>query len=281
MHGNAWEYNRLSAYTSNTETNNQLGVPKGTFTRNQFGFDVGGPVLKNRLFGFGSAEWIRVRSAANLTAGVPTPEFLAAAAPNIQSFFSHVWRRKDVQFHTDLLGVRMFMGVRCRPGLIPRHRRSGIGGIHCAAKRRRRTAWKYLQYSWLRADYNLSDKTQMFGRFVEYHEVDQPGTRLRLALFAVQRGPDRGGSGLPVQPVPSCSAPSLASATKLSFSRFNTFHSYDTKLQDVPTLDVSVNAQIPGTGTLIQLPGFYCNESGAMAACPLAARRISRRSTRT
>ncbi len=52
-------------------------------------------------------------------------------------------------------------------------------------------------------------------------------------------------------------SPALASATKLSFSRFNTFNAYDTKLQNVPTLDVAVNATIPGTGNLIQLPGFY------------------------
>src|SRR6266702_1981998 len=62
LHGDAWEYNRLSAYTSNTETNSQTGAPKGTYTRNQFGFAAGGPVKKDKLFVFGSAEWIRVRS---------------------------------------------------------------------------------------------------------------------------------------------------------------------------------------------------------------------------
>ncbi len=77
FHGNLWEFNRLSAYTSNTETNDQINsafvngggtgplpAPKGTFTRNQFGFAVGGPILKDKLFFFGSTEWTRVRSGA-------------------------------------------------------------------------------------------------------------------------------------------------------------------------------------------------------------------------
>ena len=50
FHGGAWEYNRLSAYTANTFDNDSNGVPKGKYTRNQFGYEVGGPVAKNKLF---------------------------------------------------------------------------------------------------------------------------------------------------------------------------------------------------------------------------------------
>ena len=64
FHGNAWEYNRLAAYTANTVTNAQEGIPKGGYTRNQFGFMAGGPIKKDKFFLFGGAEWIRVRSAA-------------------------------------------------------------------------------------------------------------------------------------------------------------------------------------------------------------------------
>src|SRR5260370_4160228 len=41
-HGGVWEFNRLSAYTSNTVLNAQQGFPKGKYTRNHFGFAVGG-----------------------------------------------------------------------------------------------------------------------------------------------------------------------------------------------------------------------------------------------
>ena len=39
LHGDAWEFNRLSAYTANTFDNNAHGVQKGHYTRNQFGYD--------------------------------------------------------------------------------------------------------------------------------------------------------------------------------------------------------------------------------------------------
>ncbi len=62
FHGSAYEYNRLAALSSNTYYNDSTGTPKGGFTRNQFGFAVGGPIIKNKLFFFNNTEWIRVRS---------------------------------------------------------------------------------------------------------------------------------------------------------------------------------------------------------------------------
>ena len=65
IHGSAWEFNRLSAYTANTYGNDALGTPKGAYTRNQFGYAAGGPIIKNKLFIFESTEWTRVRSSAS------------------------------------------------------------------------------------------------------------------------------------------------------------------------------------------------------------------------
>src|SRR6202035_2883291 len=90
FHGDASEFNRLSAYTANPFDNNAHAVPKGHYARNQFGYDVGGPVKKNKLFFYQSTEWLRVRSAASVLTYVPTPDFLnlSSMASNVQDFFN-------------------------------------------------------------------------------------------------------------------------------------------------------------------------------------------------
>ena len=88
FHGDGWEFNRLSAYTANTFDNNAAGVPKGQYTRNQFGYDVGGPIIKDKLFFYQSTEWVRVRSSASVLTYVPTPQLLALTPSNVQSFFN-------------------------------------------------------------------------------------------------------------------------------------------------------------------------------------------------
>jgi len=51
-HGSAFEYNRTAATEANTFFNNQVGVPRLALVRNQWGANIGGPVLKNKLFFF-------------------------------------------------------------------------------------------------------------------------------------------------------------------------------------------------------------------------------------
>jgi hypothetical protein len=88
FHGGAWEFNRLSAYTADTYENAVNGVPKGKYTRNEFGFDLGGPIVKNKLFIFESTEWTRVRSNAPQIEEILDPTFTALLPATSASFFS-------------------------------------------------------------------------------------------------------------------------------------------------------------------------------------------------
>jgi Carboxypeptidase regulatory-like domain len=265
LHGSAWEYNRLSAYTSNTETNDQLGVAKGTFTRNQFGFSVGGPVLKNKLFGFGSTEWIRVRSAANLTSGVPTPEFLAQAAPNIQSYFTQYAGGQTFNF-AQVYSASEIYGSSVPAGLDPATPTMGI--VPYTAPTNAGGGLPGNTYNIVaRVDYNMSEKTQMFGRFVEYHEVDQPGTVNASPYSQYNVGATAENQAYLFSLSHEFSA-FLLSATKLSFFRLNLFNSYQTSLQNTPSLAVSPSALVPGTGSLILLPGFYSQNPAATGGLP-------------
>ncbi len=107
-----------------------------------------------------------------------------------------------------------------------------------------------------RGDYNLSDRTQMFFRYVDYKELDQSGSVFAspYAQYNVAQTLDNQAYLLNLSHE---FTPAFASNTKLSFSRFNTFQAYNTALQNTPALIVSVNATVPGSSTPIQLPGFY------------------------
>ncbi len=96
FHGTIYEFNRLSRLASRGYDLNAQYPPEGTtelkkgvFTRNQFGYSVGGPIVKDKLLFFNSIEWTRVRSSDTVTSLVPTAEFIAASNANTQAFFNN------------------------------------------------------------------------------------------------------------------------------------------------------------------------------------------------
>lgn len=88
FHGAAYEYNRVSALSTENFFNKANDIPKAHYTRNQFGGSLGGPIKKDKLFFFGNGEWNRIRSNANKTVEVIDPAFLALAGSPTQSYFS-------------------------------------------------------------------------------------------------------------------------------------------------------------------------------------------------
>lgn len=88
FHGSAYEYNRVSALATENFFDKANGTPKQHYTRNQFGGSVGGPIKKDKLFFFGNAEWNRIRSASQNNNYVIDPAFVALAAAPTQSFFT-------------------------------------------------------------------------------------------------------------------------------------------------------------------------------------------------
>ena len=74
FHGGAWEFLRNNDFDARPFNLAQSNVP--AYRRNQFGGNVGGPILKSKLFGFFTYEGLKVgQAAANLTSvQVPTAE---------------------------------------------------------------------------------------------------------------------------------------------------------------------------------------------------------------
>src|SRR4030095_6330112 len=55
---------------------------------NQFGYAIGGPILKEKLFFFNSTEWTRVRSSTTVNRLVPAPQLLALSNARTQAIFT-------------------------------------------------------------------------------------------------------------------------------------------------------------------------------------------------
>jgi hypothetical protein len=266
IHGSAWEYNRLSAYTANTYANDaanaaagHIVAPKGTYTRNQFGYFVGGPIVKNKLFVSQSTEWTRVRSSATETEEALDPSFISLLPANTQAYFR--------QFGTGLLPassqvttagqlaasgapVGPINGVTAVPASQPVfdtvnfHAATYAGG-----------GFPGNQYALVgRLDFNPTDKTQMFFRAGRENIAYFPGT----VFYSPYPQYDIGFSDLNQSYLYSLThtfGPALINNSKISFTRYNFQNSFDTSLVGTPSLMIVPRVD-PVTGIVIQLPGL-------------------------
>ncbi|MDP9051434.1 MAG: TonB-dependent receptor [Acidobacteriota bacterium] len=260
FHGTAWEFNRLSATTANTVTNAQGGNPKGKYTRNQFGVEVAGPIVKDKLFFEGTVEWLRVRSAAVNIAAVPTPQLLAASPASVQSFFSTysgpssakvIGTTTNIQAGTagggntslysslpnslPIFNAVSYIAPGDAGGGPPENRYNVVG----------------------RVDYDLSQKTQTFFRYSDDHEIDQSGYAFSSPFSQYNVASSSIGQAYLLSLAHEFNA-AFSTISKASFTRSNVSNlTYNTALQNTPTLIISPNAVDPYSSKPFQLPGFY------------------------
>jgi len=71
IHGSGWYYNRDSSMAARGWFNNLNNLPKSTLAWNQYGGTVGGPIVKNKLFYFGSYEGFQQSFADTFLTTVP------------------------------------------------------------------------------------------------------------------------------------------------------------------------------------------------------------------
>src|SRR5688572_12835507 len=73
FHGNAYYFLRNKALNANDFFLNAAGRPRPTLNRNQFGGTLGGPIIKDRLFFFGSYQGTRESNGASLNNSLMFP----------------------------------------------------------------------------------------------------------------------------------------------------------------------------------------------------------------
>ncbi|HYG97684.1 MAG TPA: carboxypeptidase regulatory-like domain-containing protein [Terriglobales bacterium] len=168
FHGSVYEFNRISKLAANSYQNNATGQPRDRFTRNQFGYSVGGPIVPDRAFFFQSTEWIRVRSRLNSQGYVPTPQLLSLSAAPTQDFFNTLGQlRPDVRPGNTLtaadLGIAPPTGVPAGTPLFqlvnfPTAADAGGGPP------------QNTYFAVGRVDFNITDSTTLYGRYAADHE---------------------------------------------------------------------------------------------------------------
>src|SRR5215217_7412911 len=82
FHGNAYYFLRNDALNANDYFLNAAGRPRPTLNRNQFGGTLGGPIIKDHLFFFGSYQGTRERNGASLNNSLMSPTIPPALRDN-------------------------------------------------------------------------------------------------------------------------------------------------------------------------------------------------------
>ena len=273
FHGSAYEYNRVSRLASESFFNKAQGNPKQTFTRNQFGYSIGGPIKKNKLFFFNNTEWIRVRSAGQSTIFVLDPAFVAASAPNIGTYFSKFGTLRPGANQKAVVTIGdLRKGGTCLPATPP-------ATSACGALAPSTPAFDLENYSLPidagagspqntyetvgNVDYTLSDKTSAFVRYALYKDNLFSGTVANSAYAGFDTGQTDTDNHVVVSLVHSFSS-RLTSQSKLAFNRLNQLQPLGTQpaapgLFFSPTTATNLPSNM--TGALAQthtvgLPGY-------------------------
>jgi Carboxypeptidase regulatory-like domain/TonB dependent receptor len=277
-HGTAWEFNRLSAYTANTYNNVANDLPKGAYTRNQFGFQLGGPIVRNKLFISESTEFTRVRSNSVQTAEIFDPTFIfgnpATGYPglpaNAQAYFESFGTTTVPNAGVASTWGQWVAASGCFFG-------AGAGGACVNPLLDGKTVIPNAQpvmdtvnytapfnagggppgniYTLVgRLDYNLSDQTQMFFRAARERDNLFPGTTFFSAYPQYDVGSlDQNESYL--LSLNRSFNSYLLSNSKISFARYNDVTSQNPALTFVPNVEFYAPND-PVTSAVVNMPGL-------------------------
>ena len=136
LHGSLFEYLRNSNLDAADFFTNKLGGKKNPLHRNQFGGTLGGPILPDRLFYFGSYEGFRQVAPTVSTTRVPTAAERASVTDPISKRLLQFWPDPNAPGTTNFI--------------------ANVGST------------TFDNTGLIKIDYNLSDKDHITGRWAEY-----------------------------------------------------------------------------------------------------------------
>jgi outer membrane receptor protein involved in Fe transport len=265
FHGTAYEFGRYSALATNTFDNNARGIAKPGFTRNQFGYSVGGPVKKDKLFFFQSTEWLRVRSSATAIVNVPTPQLIASADANTQQFFKAfgTLRSNFIQLKTYTRDQLTAAGITaCPPAPSTCDTDFPVGsttpmfaqGQYSVPADSGAGSPQNTYYVVGRADWNVSSKTQLYGRYALEKGNLFAGTVTNSPYAGYDSGQSTTNNSFLLSLIHTFNS-KLTSQSKIVFNRLNLLQPLGANPVG-PTLYMNAFSAPKIEGNLIGMPGY-------------------------
>jgi hypothetical protein len=278
FHGDVFEYSRLSTFASDGYNNNalyaagDLANPKSRYTRNQFGYFIGGPIKKDKLFFSSATEWTRVRSEATVVATVALPSLVGPggfSGANTQNFFTtygaNLAHPVNGRTYTgnDLIAEGIYKSdlqtiALTHPAILttPIFGTSVYENPGDSGGGEPQNTWNNFD----RVDWTVSDKTSVFFRYLELSQVEFPGTNNTSPYAGYNTGSTQKNYNAMASITHSFSS-ALASNTKLLATRFNNQQPLGT-IPVSPTLYSNSGSSVTiGTGTLY-FPGYSATSPG-------------------
>jgi outer membrane receptor protein involved in Fe transport len=210
FHGSAYEYNRVSALSANTFNNDVTDTQKGVFTRNDFGFSIGGPIKKNKLFFFNNTEWIRVRSSSPTSATIIDPGSISGLAPASQAYFN--------AYGTQASGVDVKATGPCSTTIVNSPICDAVTynvPTDAGGGSPQNTTMVVA-----RVDWNISDRTTFFARYASFKELDFDGTVNNSPYAGYNTGQTNYDQNYSFN-LSHLFTPTLANTAKMTFNRLN------------------------------------------------------------
>jgi hypothetical protein len=90
FHGSIFHFFRNDNLDANSFFNNRSNLPKPSLRWNQYGGNLGGPIVRNRAFFFFNYEGAQVRSPSQVTGNVATPALISQLTPELQKTFNEL-----------------------------------------------------------------------------------------------------------------------------------------------------------------------------------------------
>lgn len=255
FHGSAYEFNRVSDLAANTWENDANDIQKGVFTRNQFGYSIGGPIIKNKLFFFNNTEWIRVRSTSNQIISVIDPAMYPYLAANTQQFLNNYSLRSTASVigHTSCAAdpyCSPLVTAGTLPANAPFTEQLSYALPADAGGGSPQNTWE----SVTRIDYNLSDKTTFYGRYAGEKEDFFPGTVDSSPYQGFDTGENDFNNNILVS-MTHVFTPNFVSQSKVVYNRLNQQQPLGQQAVG-PTIYTNANGLFnSGNGTLV-FPGY-------------------------